>query len=97
MNQNEKEVKLTGTVSLKDHLKDNKVKVMVQNGEGYTPTQYEAGTPAVPSENTNITTSNENDVDRNSYDFTFAIESDTQYYNEDTSDNTNIVGKYEHQ
>lgn len=97
MEQNGDEIKLTGTVSLKDHLKDNKVKVMVQNGEGYTPTQYEAGTPAVPSENTSITTSNENDVDRNTYDFSFALESDTQYYNEDTADNTNIVGKYEHQ
>ncbi|WP_288221976.1 immunoglobulin-like domain-containing protein [uncultured Clostridium sp.] len=97
MEQNGEEIKLTGLVSLKDHLKDSKVKIMVQNGEGYTPTQYEAGTPATPSENPNITTSNENDLDRNSYDFTFAIESDTQYYNEDTSDNTNIVGKYEHQ
>jgi LPXTG-motif cell wall-anchored protein len=97
MEQNGDEIKLTGTVSLNDHLKDNKVKVMVQNGEGYTPTQYETGTPAVPSENTNITTSNENDVDRNTYDFSFALESDTQYYNEDTADNPNIVGKYEHQ
>ncbi|MGG7213189.1 immunoglobulin-like domain-containing protein [Clostridium nigeriense] len=97
MEQNGDEIKLIGTVSLKDHLKDNKVKVMVQNGEGYTPTQYEAGTPAVPSENANITTSNENDVDRNTYDFSFALESDTQYYNEDTADNPNIVGKYEHQ
>lgn len=97
MEQSEDEIKLTGLVSLKDHLKDSKVKVMVQNGEGYTPTQYEAGTPAIPSENTSITTSNENDVDRNTYDFTFAIESDTQYYNEDTVDNPNIVGKYEHQ
>lgn len=91
------EIKLTGSVTLKNHLKDNKVKVMVQNGEGYTPTQYEAGTPAVPSENTTITTSNENDVDRNTYDFSFALESDTQYYNEDTPDNPDIVGKYEHQ
>lgn len=95
--QNADEIKLTGSVLLKDHLKDNKIKVMVQNGEGYTPTQYEAGTPAVPSENTTITTSNENDVDRNTYDFSFALESDTQYYNEDTPDNPDIVGKYEHQ
>lgn len=91
------EIKLTGSVQLKDHLKDNKVKVMVQNGEGYTPSQYEVGTPADPSENTTITTSNENDVDRNTYDFSFALESDTQYYNEDAPDNPNIVGKYEHQ
>lgn len=97
MEENKDEIKLTGSISLKEHLKDNKVKVMVQNGEGYTPTQYEEGTPAVPSTNPNIKTSNENDIDRNSYDFTFAIESDTQYYNEDTADNPNIVGKYEHQ
>ena len=97
MEENENEMKLTGTISLKNHLNENKVKIMVQNGEGYTPAQYEAGTPAEPSSNPNITTSNENDVDRNTYDFTFAIESDTQYYNEDTADNDYIVGKYEHQ
>lgn len=95
--QNGDEIKLTGSVLLRDHLKDNRVKVMIQNGEGYTPTQYEPGTPADPSENTTITTSNENDVDRNAYDFSFALESDTQYYNEDTLDNPDIVGKYEHQ
>lgn len=97
MEENENEMELTGTISLKNHLNENKVKIMVQNGEGYTPAQYEAGTPAEPSSNPNITTSNENDVDRNTYDFTFAIESDTQYYNEDTADNDYIVGKYEHQ
>ena len=90
-------IKLTGTVSLANHLIDNKVRIMVQNGEGHTPNQYEAGTPANPTENTSITTSNANDLDRSQYDFTFAIESDTQYYNEDTPDNDNIVGKYEHQ
>lgn len=95
--QNGNGIKLTGSVLLKNHLKDNKVKVMVQNGEGYTPAQYEEGTPADPSENTTITTSNENDVDRNTYDFSFALESDTQYYNEDTPDNPDIIGKYEHQ
>ncbi|VYU37469.1 DUF5011 domain-containing protein [Clostridium paraputrificum] len=93
----ENKIKLTGTVSLQNHLRDNKVRIMVQNGEGHTPNQYEAGTSANATENTSITTSNENDLDRNQYDFTFAIESDTQYYNEDTPDNDNIIGKYEHQ
>lgn len=65
--------------------------------DGEDKTSETEGTPATPSQNSNITTSNENDLDRNSYDFTFAIESDTQYYNEDTSDNTHIVCKYEHQ
>lgn len=61
----------------------NSIKVMVQNGIGYTPIQYAPGTPADPTNNTEITTSNVEDLDRNSYDFTFALESDTQYYNED--------------
>ena len=34
---------LQGTVALKDHLVDGAVKVMVQNGEGYTPAQYAPG------------------------------------------------------
>lgn len=95
--ENEEEIKLIGNISLINYLNENKVRIMVQNGEGYTPIQYEAGTPADISENTSITTYNANDTDRTTYDFTFAIESDTQYYNEDTSDNDHIVGKYEHQ
>ena len=39
---------------------------------------------------------NNGEIDRNSYDFTFVVESDTQYYNEDTKDNPKIVGKYQH-
>ena len=48
---------------------------MVQNGEGYTPDQY--------GKDVTGTMSNPADTPRDNYDFTFAIESDTQYYNED--------------
>lgn len=88
---------LEATIPAKSHVSDNVVKVMVQNGEGYTPTQYAEGEPAIASDNENITTSNPDDLDRSLYDFTFAIESDTQYYNEDTSDNPDAIGKYQYQ
>ena len=90
-------VLLEGTVSLAHHLSDNKVKVMVQNGEGYTPTQYAPGTAAGTPTYPDVTTSNAGDTPRDAYDFTFAVESDTQYYNEDTADNDMIVGKYQYQ
>ena len=37
-------ITLCGEVSLKDHFADDCVNVIVQNGEGYTPTQYKATT-----------------------------------------------------
>lgn len=88
---------LEATIPAAAHVSDNIVKVMVQNGEGYTPTQYAEGEPAIPSDNENITTSNPDDLDRSLYDFTFAIESDTQYYNEDTPDNPGAIGQYQYQ
>lgn len=82
---------LTSEVSLKNHLLDSTVKIMVQNGEGYTPDQYE--------KDTKITTSNPDDTPRSNYDFTFAIESDTQYYNEDFDGNPDqsVDGDYQYQ
>ena len=85
---------LQGTVALKDHLVDGAVKVMVQNGEGYTPAQYAPG-----AQGQAVTTSNVDDTPRESYDFTFAIESDTQYYNEDYEGNPDQGndGQYQYQ
>ena len=90
---------LTGMVSLAGYMKDQSIKVMVQNGEGYSPTQYEEGAAALPSENVNIKTGNPGDTSRSDYDFTFAIESDTQYYNEDFESNPekDVDGKYQYQ
>ena len=84
---------LTSDIDIVDHVIDGKVRVMVQNGEGYTPTQYAEG---VKGENAN---SNENDTPREDYDFTFAIESDTQYYNEDYDGNPDqdVDGSYQYQ
>lgn len=47
----------------------------------------------------NTPTYNENDTPRDSYDFTFVVESDTQYYNEDYEGNPDksVDGKYQHQ
>lgn len=78
-------VTLNGIIALTDHLDGRTVKVMVQSGEGYTPTQYAAGASAGTPTYSHITTSNEGDTPRDNYDFTFAVESDTQYYNEDRS------------
>lgn len=84
-------VKLTSEVLLKDHLLNETIKIMVQNGEGYTPDQFE--------QESKITTSNPNDTPRENYDFTFAVESDTQYYNEDFEGNPDqsVDGDYQYQ
>lgn len=86
------QIELTASIALNDYLKDSSVRVMIQNGEGYTPPQYEAQT-------TRITTSNENDTPREDYDFTFVVESDTQYYNEDYDGNPeqDVDGLYQYQ
>ena len=45
---------LTGEVTLENHLTaDGKVRIMIQNGEGYTPTQYASGTGTVSGEKSN--------------------------------------------
>lgn len=88
---------LEGTVPVGDYVQGGVVKAMVQSGEGYTPTQYAAGTPAGDTIYDTTPTSNPNDLDRNQYDFTFAIESDTQYYNEDSADNTGAIGHFQSQ
>ena len=99
----EEGMKLTGDVTLKDHILDGKVNVIVQNGEGYTPTQYDENSGAsnysINETPDNVETFNENDTPRNEYDFTFAVESDTQYYNEDYEDNQDqtVDGAYQHQ
>ena len=83
---------LTADVALKDHLSGNVVKVMIQNGEGYTPEQYAPGAG-------DTSLANEKDTPREDYDFTFALESDTQYYNEDYEGNPSkdVDGKYQYQ
>lgn len=80
---------LQGEVVLTNHLVDANVKVLVQNGEGYTPAQYD----------TVLEGNNQNDTPRAEYDFTLAVESDTQYYNEAYEGNPDQVvdGKYQYQ
>lgn len=94
-------VTLNGIIALTDHLDGRTVKVMVQSGEGYTPTQYAAGASAGTPTYSHITTSNKDDTPRDNYDFTFAVESDTQYYNEDRGTqgdgDPNPIGKYQYQ
>ena len=84
---------LTSDIDLANHVTDGKVSVMVQNGEGYTPAQY------APGEKGENATYNENDTPREQYDFTFAVESDTQYYNEDYDGNPDqdVDGVYQYQ
>lgn len=93
----DEEVVLKAMVEAKDYVKDGKITFMIQNGEGYTPKQYEKGAQALSPQYSHITSSNKGDKDRASYDFTFIIESDTQYYNEDVPTNPNIIGKYQYQ
>ena len=94
---------LAGEVVLKNHIVDGKVRVIVQNGEGYTPPQNgdipEIASYAMNETPDNVETHNQNDTPREDYDFTFAVESDTQYYNEDYDGNTDQSndGQYQHQ
>ena len=81
-------VTLIGKITIKDYYLDGIVKIAVQNGEGYTPAQYTADDIDARSESTTTSpTYNIDDTPRMEYDFTFAIESDTQYYNEDYYEN----------
>lgn len=82
---------LQGSVKLEAYLTGGEVKVLVQNGEGYTPPQYEADAEVTPT--------NENHTPREEYAFTFAVESDPQYYNEDYDGNPDQTedGVYQYQ
>ncbi len=84
---------LTADIELADHLDGSVVHVMVQSGEGYTPAQY------APGEASESAAYNENDTPREDYDFTFVVESDTQYYNEDYEGNPSqdVDGQYQYQ
>lgn len=100
---NGEDMVLTGEIKLKDHIVDGEVKLIVQNGEGYTPPQSDeissVTSYAMNETPDNIETYNENDTPREEYDFTFAVESDTQYYNEDYDGNgdQSTDGQYQHQ
>lgn len=87
------ELTLTADLTLDDYVQDQQVRIMVQNGEGYTPPQYSAGEAGANA------TYNVNDTPRDDYDFTFVIESDTQYYNEDYDGNPSqdVDGQYQYQ
>lgn len=86
-------IQLIGEITLENYVQNSKVKIMIQNGEGYTPQQYGK------NEYQDSSLCNPNETPRNQYDFTFAIESDTQYYNEDYVGNPNkdVNGKYQYQ
>ena len=80
-------------MELAEHLNGDTVRIMIQNGEGYTPPQY------APGEASDSATYNEKDTPRENYDFTFVVESDTQYYNEDYEGNPSqdVDGLYQYQ
>ena len=103
-NIHDDEMTLTAEVCVENHLVDQSLKILVQNGEGYTPPQYVSQPTNVMRMRTNVLdgttpTYNVDDTPREEYDFTFAVESDTQYYNEDYDGNKdqNVDGKYQHQ
>ncbi len=83
---------LEGEVSVKDHRDGGVIRVMVQNGEGYTPAQYAEGAG-------DASLANQEETPRDQYDFTLAWESDTQYYNEDYDGNPDqdVDGSYQYQ
>lgn len=68
---------LSGSVPAADHVRDGKVRMLVQHSEGF------AGED-LSTRDSVITPNNPDDVARSDYDFTLAWESDTQYYNENT-------------
>lgn len=97
---------LKGSVLLSEHLVEGKVKVLVQNGEGFAPggTTDASAAACAQTWSMNVTspttpTYNVDDTPREAYDFTFVVESDTQYYNEDYDGNVDqdLDGVYQHQ
>lgn len=70
------EAKLEAIVPLKDHNVDGEIKALVQQGVGYAGADLSNRAGAEPGEHAD-------DTPRSDYDYTFAWETDTQYYNDD--------------
>lgn len=87
------EFELGGTVPAAGHVRDGEVTVLVQHSEGF------AGTARSAREDT-ATPFHPDATPRSQYDFTFAWESDTQYYNDNqgqAGDPASPDGWYAHQ
>lgn len=77
----DKEFTLKADTVIKDRVQNDAIKVLVQEYfEGKNSTVASSGN-ATTSTNAKIPTGNVNDTPADSYDFTFAWETDTQYYN----------------
>lgn len=70
------EAKLEAMVPLRGHSVDGEIKAIVQQGVGYAGANLSDRTGAEPGEHAE-------DTKRSEYDYTFAWETDTQYYNDD--------------
>ncbi|WP_277051392.1 lamin tail domain-containing protein [Ruania albidiflava] len=81
------QVELAGLVPVADHAADGQITALVQHSEGF------AGTP-LSSRTDEVTSAHPEDTPRSDYDFTFAWESDTQYYNEEFYDHQVAIHDY---
>ncbi|QEU12323.1 lamin tail domain-containing protein [Dermabacter vaginalis] len=70
------EAKLEAMVPLKGHSVDGEIKAIVQQGIGYAGANLSDRSGEEPGEHAD-------DTPRSDYDYTFAVETDTQYYNDD--------------
>ncbi|MDT9592830.1 lamin tail domain-containing protein [Nocardioides zeae] len=81
------EFALTGTVGVADAVRDGVVSVLVQHSEGYA-------SPDLSTRDTAVTPRHADDTPRSEYDFSFAWESDTQYYNEEFTQHQSAIHDY---
>ena len=78
---------LTADVPVADHLTGEQLTVLVQHSEGFAGENRS-------TRDTPVTPNNPADTPRSDYDFTFAWESDTQYYNAQFYENQLNIHKY---
>ena len=81
------QVELSGLVPVAEHAAEGQITALVQHSEGF------AGTPLSTRED-EVTPAHPEDTPRSEYDFTFAWESDTQYYNEEFYDHQVAIHDY---
>ena len=78
---------LNGVIDAQQYADDGTVTVLVQHSDGFAGQDFTTRASTVQP-------AHEDDVDRSEYDFTFAWESDTQYYNEDFPHHQTAIHDY---
>ena len=78
---------LNGVIDADQYADDGTVTVLVQHSDGFAGQNF-------TTRDSDVEPAHADDVDRSEYDFTFAWESDTQYYNEDFPHHQTAIHDY---